>query len=691
MVKLFERNNIENGMFSNTEKLLIVTLIGAILVIIGFNNVNAFHTLIELAGVIIGGCLFVFAINTHKLSPDPYINYIGIAYFFVSLFNLLQSLYPLDSPYSLQLSICSRFFQCLVLGSYYFKMIKNINLRSVFYAYSGVSIALIYSILFSSIFPKTYVANGIFSPFHISTCYFIIFIFSIAAVLILYRYHPHIYDMKKYLLMYSILVIIYQISVIIKIPNTNLHFIVIHILKLLTSYPLFMIITKLAFKDPMEMFFADLKQKNEELHKKEALLENQNKELAVSNKSLINANNLIFSSQQKYKKLLQFLPNAILLLKENRIILSNMNFNEMFKPLIHKNLHNRDILKVIPSEYRSALEEDLNYVYKGNNIMKKQTNFKLDPQNCIDIEYSMLYNVFNDQKHVLLLIEDITERKLAQQILNKAKIDEENERIKIGFLANISHELRTPINLIYSALQLEDQYLYSGNSQGIKKYNDVIKQNCFRLLRIINNLIDATKIDSSYFNPNKKYMNVISLIEEATLSVVPLIESRSMAITFDTDVEEKYMLCDGDLLERIVLNLLSNSVKYGKDNGEIYVFVKESKDNLIIIFKDDGIGIPKDKKDILFKRFGQINKSFSRNAEGSGIGLYLVKHFVEMHGGSIKLESEEGMGTEITITFPCPSVPKDLLAQEQYTATDLESNSNIIHKVNVEFSDIYMN
>jgi PAS domain S-box-containing protein len=691
MIKLFEKNSTESGIFSNIEKLLIVTLIGAILIIIGFNNINVFHTLIELVGVIVGGFLFVFAINTHKLSPDPHINYIGVVYFFVALFNLLQSLYPPDSPYSLQLSICSRFFQCLVLGSYYFKIIKNINLRLVFYAYSGVSIALIYSILFSNIFPKTYITNGTFGPFHIFTCYFVIFLFAIAAILILYRYEPRIYDMKKYLLMYSILVIIYQISVIIEIPNTNLHFIVIHILKLLTSYPLFMIITKLAFKDPMEVFFADLKQKNEELHKKETLLENQNKELAVSNKSLINANNLIFSSQQKYKKLLQFLPNAILLLKENRIILSNMNFNEMFKPLIRINLHNRDILEVIPSEYRNALEEDLNNVYKGNNIMRKQAKFKLTSEYYIDIEYSMLYNVFNDQKHILVLIEDITERKLAQQILNKAKIDEENERIKIGFLANISHELRTPINLIYSALQLEEQYLYSGNSQGIKRYNDVIKQNCFRLLRIINNLIDATKIDSSYFNPNKKYMNVISLIEEATLSVVPLIESKSMTITFDTEVEEKYMLCDGDLIERIVLNLLSNSVKYGKDNGEIYVSVKDFNDNLIIIFKDDGIGIPKDKKDILFKRFGQINKSFSRNAEGSGIGLYLVKHFVEMHGGSIKLESEEGVGTEITITFPCPSIPKDLLAQEQYTAAGFESNPNIIHKVNIEFSDIYLN
>jgi PAS domain S-box-containing protein len=691
MIKLFEKNSTESGIFSNIEKLLIVTLIGAILIIIGFNNINVFHTLIELVGVIVGGFLFVFAINTHKLSPDPHINYIGVVYFFVALFNLLQSLYPPDSPYSLQLSICSRFFQCLVLGSYYFKIIKNINLRLVFYAYSGVSIALIYSILFSNIFPKTYITNGTFGPFHIFTCYFVIFLFTIAAILILYRYEPRIYDMKKYLLMYSILVIIYQISVIIEIPNTNLHFIVIHILKLLTSYPLFMIITKLAFKDPMEVFFADLKQKNEELHKKETLLENQNKELAVSNKSLINANNLIFSSQQKYKKLLQFLPNAILLLKENRIILSNMNFNEMFKPLIRINLHNRDILEVIPSEYRNALEEDLNNVYKGNNIMRKQAKFKLTSEYYIDIEYSMLYNVFNDQKHILVLIEDITERKLAQQILNKAKIDEENERIKIGFLANISHELRTPINLIYSALQLEEQYLYSGNSQGIKRYNDVIKQNCFRLLRIINNLIDATKIDSSYFNPNKKYMNVISLIEEATLSVVPLIESKSMTITFDTEVEEKYMLCDGDLIERIVLNLLSNSVKYGKDNGEIYVSVKDFNDNLIIIFKDDGIGIPKDKKDILFKRFGQINKSFSRNAEGSGIGLYLVKHFVEMHGGSIKLESEEGVGTEITITFPCPSIPKDLLAQEQYTAAGFESNPNIIHKVNIEFSDIYLN
>jgi signal transduction histidine kinase len=691
MIKLFEKNSSEDRIFNTAEKLFMAIIIATILIIIGFNDVTLFHTLIELVGVIIGGCLFVFAINTYKLSPDQHINYIGVTYFFVALFDLLQSLYPPYSPYSLQLSICSKLFQCLILGSYHFKMIKNISIRLVFYIYSVISILLIYSILFSNIFPKSYIIDGSFNFFHISTCYFSIFIFSLAIIMILSRYHSYIHDMKKYLLMYSILVIIYQSSIIIKIPGTNLHLIVIHIVKLVTNYPLFMIITKLAFKDPLKMFFSDLKLKNEELHKNEVLLENKNKELDINNKSLIKANYLILSSQQKYKKLLQFLPHAVLLLKENKVAISNENFNDMFKPLHSDNIHNRDILEIIPVKYKNGLEKILQFVNEGHNIIAKQVRLELEAGSCIDIEYSMLHNVLNDENHTLILVEDITEKLLAQQILNKAKIDEENEKLKIGFMANISHELRTPVNLIYSALQLEEQYLYSGNALGIMKYNTVIKQNCFRLLRIINNLIDATKIDSSFFTPNKKYMNVISLIEDATLSVVPLIESKAMHITFDTDVEEKYMLCDGDLIERIVLNLLSNSVKYGKNNGKIQVSIKDCNDNLVMTFKDDGIGIPKDKKDMLFTRFGQVNKSFSRNAEGSGIGLYLVKHFVEMHEGSIKLESEEGVGTEIVITFPCPSIPSANLDTEQYIAVDLENNSNIIHKVNVEFSDIYMN
>jgi signal transduction histidine kinase len=362
----------------------------------------------------------------------------------------------------------------------------------------------------------------------------------------------------------------------------------------------------------------------------------------------------------------------------------------MFRGVSDGNLLNKDVLDLIPEKYRSILKKQLDEVYSGKNIRSNQAKLDLNSEKIHDVEYTILHNVLDNENYALVIFEDVTEKRQAHEILAKAKIDEENEQLKIGFLANISHELRTPINLIYSALQLEDQYILNGKTSDIQRYNKVIKQNCFRLLRIINNLIDVTKIDASFFKPNMKYMNIISAIEECTLSVVPFIESKSMSLVFDTEVEEKYMFFDPDLIERIVLNLLANSVKYGVYEGTIYVNIQDCEDYLNIYFKDNGIGIPKDKVDLLFNRFMRIDKSFSRNTEGSGIGLYLVKRFVEMHGGYISVKSETGEGVEFCISLPY-SQDKNIPFEEiKLVAADLAENSNIIDKVNIEFSDIYM-
>jgi signal transduction histidine kinase len=213
----------------------------------------------------------------------------------------------------------------------------------------------------------------------------------------------------------------------------------------------------------------------------------------------------------------------------------------------------------------------------------------------------------------------------------------------------------------------------------------VMKQNCYRLVRLINNLIDVTKIDAGFMQLNLSYVDIVDLIENITLSVAQYIEYQGMSLIFDTNVEEKVIACDADKLERIILNLISNAVKFTKSGDSIFVTFMDAGEKVIISVKDTGIGIAEENQSLIFDRFVQVDKSFARNREGSGIGLSLVKSMVEMHNGKIEVKSQLNKGSEFIITLPAK------LAEEKSEITDTRNYliSDNVEKIKIEFSDIY--
>lgn len=289
---------------------------------------------------------------------------------------------------------------------------------------------------------------------------------------------------------------------------------------------------------------------------------------------------------------------------------------------------------------------------------------------------------------LISVIRDIYDSKRANEIESLLLEKEREDKFKNDFFANISHELRTPINVIYSAIQLENMYLGKKDIGAIINYNSIIKQNCLRLIRITNNIIDTTKIQAGFLKAKSKSQNIVSIVEEITMLITTYSDYKNINVTFDTEDEEIYVKCDENLIERIILNLLSNSVKYGKEKGTIEVSIY-TRDNysVEISVKDDGIGIPKESHNTIFERFEKVDKSISRNAEGSGIGLYIVKGLVEMQGGSISMNSEINKGTEVLIRFPI------VQAGDEICITTIDSkvsnSNNVIEKIDIEFSDVY--
>ena len=224
------------------------------------------------------------------------------------------------------------------------------------------------------------------------------------------------------------------------------------------------------------------------------------------------------------------------------------------------------------------------------------------------------------------------------------------------FLTNISHELKTPLNVIYSTIQLFNMYCKNGsldqNKDSIFSYINSMMQNCYRLSKLINNIVDLSKIEAGFFELSLSNYNIVEIVEEIVNSVAAYTDIKGLNIIFDTDIEEKIIACDPEKIDRIVLNLISNAIKFSDAGNEIFVNIKDKDEFIEISIKDNGIGIENDQLDIIFNRFKQVDKSLSRNAEGTGIGLSLVKALVEMHQGTIYVESEIGKGSKFTFELP---------------------------------------
>ncbi len=282
---------------------------------------------------------------------------------------------------------------------------------------------------------------------------------------------------------------------------------------------------------------------------------------------------------------------------------------------------------------------------------------------------------------------DPVQQKLLEELTLLNKQLTENDKKRTEFFSNISHELKTPISIILGAIQLMEAKcpLYENDKRKSSKYYKTIKHNCYRLLRLINNLLDITKMDSGFIKLNTVNYNIVYLIEEIVQSIVPYSKQKDLIMEFDTEEEEIFMSVDFDKIERIILNLLSNAIKFTPTGGKIFVNIRRSKNSVFISIKDTGPGIPKNLHSEIFERYKQTNSCLTRENEGSGIGLSLVKSFITLHNGSIKLASDEGTGSEFIIELPI------ILNSESQEPVPVKENSShkIIEAINIEFSDIY--
>ncbi|WP_163192827.1 PAS domain-containing sensor histidine kinase [Clostridium thermarum] len=451
-------------------------------------------------------------------------------------------------------------------------------------------------------------------------------------------------------------------------------------LMLITYIMLFWVMAENKIKRPLEDLHNEVIDMSYALSLKNKSLQDTVDELEKQIISRVNYEKKLKYTEEKYQKIVDNSPEAIYIHQGDDIVFMNRAARNFFSIGPDETLKGISIFNMLDAE--------------GSESMKKRLRTtQVEGRDCPSIE--LVCHCFDgsakilevtdisinlDGKNVTLSIgKDITMKRKLEEEEKRLAEAMEYEKIRSNFFSNISHELRTPVNLIYSCLQVMEKNRGEENSKCREDfYHTTMKQNCLRLTRTINNIIDVTTMDSGYYTTSYSTVEIVSLFEDITGAVAAYMVDKNKYIIFDTDIEEKEMVVDRDLLERMLLNLLSNAVKFSNksDNIEVNLFNKENGIELRV--RDYGIGIPEDRLDDIFDKFKQVDKSLRRAKEGSGLGLALVKSIVDIHRGSIKIQSVLNRGSTIIIYIPNKVA--------DYNSND---NCNLNCKDSFDNSDIY--
>ncbi|GAB6167634.1 hypothetical protein JCM1393_00940 [Clostridium carnis] len=423
-------------------------------------------------------------------------------------------------------------------------------------------------------------------------------------------------------------------------------------------------------------------------------------------------NNLINNIESEISTLLtsdkeSFIAKILLLKARLNLITKNEDFSYTLKQLISANtlyLKNLTCFKFTHFDYWLEMTFGNLYYemeeYKTSLLRHKgaldcankyEIKYRVNSYTKISNDYEALgdyKNAYFNMKNANNLLNYVEHRDLIDEytkIYNDFQQLKDHDKDKNDFFTNLSHELKTPINFINSSIQLLNSFKNSDCSNfknHYLKYEKSITKNCLRMLKLVDNLIDITKIDSGSAQLSVVNLDIVSFVESLIDSVIPFVKSKNLNIVFDTEIEQIYTDIDLLALERIILNLLSNAIKFTNSNGNITISIYTKNKTINITIKDDGIGIPIDFHKHIFERFSKVDKSLSREKEGSGLGLYLASSLVKMHNGSISINSEYTDGCEFIVTLP-------IINSGLYSLQNTDNFPINDQRILAELSDIY--
>jgi two-component system phosphate regulon sensor histidine kinase PhoR len=295
---------------------------------------------------------------------------------------------------------------------------------------------------------------------------------------------------------------------------------------------------------------------------------------------------------------------------------------------------NNQIQKITATDNTSTENNYEGKITDLNNILeelkRKEKYFKTNRE---------IYNSYSNIK--------LTLKRIINE-LNTAKIFKINRN---EFLGNVTHELRTPI----FAIQLSLETLLDGAVNDESVNMDFLKRalnQTNRLTELVDDLIEISRLETG-MKISKRYFEINKLINNIVSELSGLSKKSKVEISVESEVNDKVQVFgDEERLKQVIINLIDNAIKYTNENGKIIIGILKAEKEITVSVSDNGLGIPKDDLPRIFERFYRVDKTRSRDMGGSGLGLSIVKHILELHNSTIKVESEEGKGTRFEFNLP---------------------------------------
>lgn len=357
-------------------------------------------------------------------------------------------------------------------------------------------------------------------------------------------------------------------------------------------------------------------------------------------------------SREKYRGLSEAAFESVFLSEKGKCIEQNLSAEKKFGYSNEEAVGKYGTDWIAPEDRETVMNNILNgyeQPYEALAVKKDGTRFP-----CM-IQGKMMY--YKGKAVRVTSLTDITERKKAELALIKAKEKaEESDRLKSAFLANMSHEIRTPMNSILGFVDLLKEPDLSGEEQG--QYIDIIKKSSGRMLNTINDLVDISKIEAGQIELVQSETDVTAVLNRQYDFFKREAASKGLELLYDASLSESEarIITDKQKLEEILTKLIKNAIKF-TDQGKVSIscsFIAGQDYNKLEFFvKDTGVGIPQSRMQAVFNRFEQADLKASRAFEGSGLGLAIAKAYVEMLGGRIWVESEQGVGSQFFFTLSC--------------------------------------
>lgn len=330
--------------------------------------------------------------------------------------------------------------------------------------------------------------------------------------------------------------------------------------------------------------------------------------------------------REEFETATENMSEGLIILNEKGVIL---NLNRAAAKML--GLSEDSVGKDIFSEKTSVnLKEPTQIALSGKNT---EEVFALRDGNC-----QLLANPVSTDGKVTgaaLLVLDVTEKERAEQMRRE-------------FTANVSHELKTPLQTISGYAELLANGMVADKDK--TAFSEKIYAEAQRMIRLIEDIIKLSNLDEGAVELTRETVDLYVTAENTVRSLLPA--AKKANVTFSLKGENAEIYGIPQLLTAVVYNLCDNAIKYNKDGGTVFVSVKNNAENIVLSVRDTGIGIPKEQQERIFERFYRVDKSHSKEVGGTGLGLSIVKHAAKLHDAKITLESEVGKGTGITVIFP---------------------------------------